>query len=54
LRAANDRFVKRFRTLERLAHERDQELADLDIDALDQLWEEAKQIEHRENAEVDR
>jgi len=54
LRATNDRFVKRFRTLERLAHERDQELADLDIDALDQLWEEAKQIEHRENAEVDR
>jgi tetrapyrrole methylase family protein/MazG family protein len=54
LRAANDRFVKRFRTLERLANKRDQELAGLDIDALDQLWEEAKQLEQQKNAEADR
>jgi tetrapyrrole methylase family protein/MazG family protein len=42
LRATNERFIRRFGTLERLARERGQELTALDINALDQLWEEAK------------
>ncbi len=45
LRATNERFTHRFRTLERLARERGQKLTDLDINALDLLWEEAKQID---------
>ncbi len=44
LRATNERFIRRFSTLERLARERDQELTKLDINALDILWEEAKRI----------
>jgi tetrapyrrole methylase family protein/MazG family protein len=48
LRATNERFTQRFRTLERLARERGQELTDLDISALDLLWEEAKQIQPQE------
>jgi MazG family protein len=44
LRATNKRFTCRFRTLERLARDGGQELTDLDISALDLLWEEAKQI----------
>lgn len=44
LRATNERFMRRFSTLERLARERDQELTKLDINALDILWEEAKRI----------
>lgn len=45
LRTTNQRFTHRFRTLERLARERGQKVTDLDINALDLLWEEAKQIE---------
>lgn len=44
LRATNERFMRRFSTLEQLARERDQELTKLDIDALDALWEDAKRI----------
>jgi len=44
LRMTNQRFAQRFRTLERLALERGQALADLDINALDLLWEEAKRL----------
>jgi tetrapyrrole methylase family protein/MazG family protein len=44
LRATNERFTGRFRTMERLARERGQSLTDLDINALDVLWEEAKRI----------
>ncbi|NIN64174.1 MAG: nucleoside triphosphate pyrophosphohydrolase, partial [Anaerolineae bacterium] len=51
LRATNERFIRRFSTLERLARERDQELTTLDINALDQLWEEAKRMEPQENVE---
>jgi tetrapyrrole methylase family protein/MazG family protein len=47
LRASNQRFTQRFRTLERLAEERGQQLTDLDIGALDGLWEEAKRREAR-------
>jgi uncharacterized protein YabN with tetrapyrrole methylase and pyrophosphatase domain len=45
LRATNERFTRRFRALERLARERDHKLTDLDINALDLLWEEAKNVE---------
>ena len=48
LRATNERFIRRFSTLERLARERDQEITDLDINALDNLWEEAKRIRQNE------
>jgi tetrapyrrole methylase family protein/MazG family protein len=51
LRTTNERFTQRFRTLERLARERGIKLADLNIDALDLLWEEAKQLE-RQNQET--
>jgi tetrapyrrole methylase family protein/MazG family protein len=44
LRTTNERFIRRFRTMERLARERDQKLTELDINALDGLWEEAKNI----------
>jgi tetrapyrrole methylase family protein/MazG family protein len=47
LRTTNERFTQRFRTLEQLARERGEKLADLDIDALDLLWEEAKQLGKR-------
>ncbi len=44
LRSTNERFSRRFRTMEQLARERGQKLTDLDIHVLDLLWEEAKQI----------
>jgi MazG family protein len=42
LRAANEKFRRRFRTVERLAAERDVALRDLDFEALDALWDAAK------------
>jgi tetrapyrrole methylase family protein/MazG family protein len=42
LRAANDKFRRRFRVVERLAAERGVALRDLDFDALDELWDLAK------------
>ena len=42
LRAANDKFRRRFRSVERQAAERGVALRDLDFDALDQLWDTAK------------
>ena len=42
LRAANDKFRRRFRVVERLAAERHVALRDLDFDALDELWDLAK------------
>jgi len=44
LRAANDRFCRRFRMVEQLAAQRGLELSALDIHALDALWEEAKNL----------
>jgi len=46
LRTTNERFIHRFRALERLARERGLKLTDLDIHALDLLWEEAKRTTH--------
>src|SRR5690606_13001384 len=45
LREANQRFSRRFRRVEQLAAGQGLELAALDMDALDRLWQEAKQAE---------
>jgi uncharacterized protein YabN with tetrapyrrole methylase and pyrophosphatase domain len=42
LRAANDKFRRRFGTVERLATERGVALRDLSFDELDELWDAAK------------
>jgi tetrapyrrole methylase family protein / MazG family protein len=47
LRAANDKFRRRFRSVERGAAERGVALRDLDFAALDQLWDAAKAEEAR-------
>ena len=49
LRAANDKFRRRFRSVERQAAEQGVALRDLDFDALDDLWHVAK-AEEREPA----
>jgi tetrapyrrole methylase family protein / MazG family protein len=47
LRAANDKFRRRFRSVERQAAERGVALRDLDFAALDELWDAAKVEEAR-------
>jgi tetrapyrrole methylase family protein/MazG family protein len=47
LRAANDKFRRRFRSVERQAAEQGVALRDLDFDALDELWHAAKAEEAR-------
>ena len=47
LRAANDKFRRRFASVERQAAERGVALRDLDFEALDELWEAAKAEETR-------
>ncbi len=42
LREANARFARRFRGVERMAHERGLDMAALTIDELEALWQEAK------------
>jgi MazG family protein len=49
LRAANDKFRRRFREVERLAAQRGVALRDLDFAGLDELWEAAKAIERTGN-----
>jgi tetrapyrrole methylase family protein/MazG family protein len=50
LRAANDKFRRRFRSVERQAAEQGVALRDLDFGALDELWHAAKAEELRERA----
>jgi tetrapyrrole methylase family protein/MazG family protein len=45
LRGANAKFRRRFGAVERLASERSLDLKDLDLTALDALWDEAKALE---------
>ncbi len=45
LRGCNAKFENRFRRMEVLARERGQSLQDLDLDAQDQLWNQAKRDE---------
>jgi tetrapyrrole methylase family protein/MazG family protein len=47
LRGANDKFRRRFRSVERQAHQRGVALRDLDFAALDELWDAAKAEEAR-------
>ncbi len=49
LRGANDKFRRRFRSVERQAGERGVALRDLDFDALDVLWKQAKVEEQQAN-----
>jgi tetrapyrrole methylase family protein / MazG family protein len=46
LRQANDKFRRRFASVERQAHDRGVALRDLDFDGLDELWKQAKVEEH--------
>jgi tetrapyrrole methylase family protein/MazG family protein len=48
LRAANDKFRRRFGTVERLAAERGVALRDMTFEALDELWDAAKAEEKQE------
>lgn len=48
LREANMRFTRRFQKLENLAQERGIDLAQADLDMLEQLWQEAKQLLQQE------
>jgi MazG family protein len=52
LRAANDKFRRRFREVERLAAERGVALRDLDFAGLDELWDAAKEIERAGRTEA--
>jgi tetrapyrrole methylase family protein/MazG family protein len=49
LRSANDKFRRRFRSVERQAAEQGVALRDLDFDQLDVLWAQAKSEEHAAN-----
>ena len=48
LREANARFVRRFQLLETLGREREIDLAQADLDMLEQLWQEAKLLLEQE------
>jgi len=48
LRKANERFARRFRAMEDLARERGLDLAGMDIDEMEQLWQEVKGNADRE------
>lgn len=45
LRYANDKFESRFRNVEKLAKERNQNLKDLKLEEMEELWKKAKQFE---------
>jgi len=53
LRAANDKFRRRFRVVERLAAERGVALRDLSFEQLDELWDMAKREQAADTAEAD-
>jgi MazG family protein len=53
LRAANDKFRRRFGRVERLAADRGAALRDLDFEALDRLWADAKIAERASTAPHD-
>lgn len=45
LRRANDKFERRFRSMEKRAKEQDGEFSELDLDAQEKLWKEVKSRE---------
>ena len=53
LRSANDKFRRRFRSVERQAAEQGVALRDLDFDQLDALWAQAKSEEHQANEHLE-
>ncbi|RUM88460.1 MAG: hypothetical protein DSZ25_02190 [Thermovibrio sp.] len=42
LSKSNDKFEKRFRFMEKKAREMGRSLSDMDIDEMEELWQEAK------------
>lgn len=44
LDAANNKFLKRFQSMETLAREQGKDVAQLDLDALNELWDQAKKL----------
>lgn len=46
LERTNIKFIKRFQTLEKLAHEKNLQLSEMSLEEMDVLWEEAKLIEN--------
>ncbi len=51
LRAANDKFRRRFRRVEALVAARGVAIRDLDFETLDELWDAAKVAERAEVAQ---
>jgi len=47
---ANDRFVRRFRRMERIVRARGDSLDELSLGEMDELWEEVKRADRRERA----
>jgi tetrapyrrole methylase family protein/MazG family protein len=45
LRQANGRFVRRFETIERYAHEHELKLEEMTLEQMDALWNQAKDAE---------
>ncbi len=46
LRGSNDRFERRFRSMEKRLLEQDRSMNELDLEALEEAWEAAKKEEH--------
>jgi MazG family protein len=44
---ANEKFARRFQAMEEMAAARGEKLADLGLERLDEMWEEAKKVEAR-------
>jgi len=45
LRQSNGKFTRRFKKLETILNERGQKFQDLDLEALDKIWDEIKAVE---------
>ena len=43
LEKTNNKFISRFQTMEKLAHERNLNLSEMSLEMMDELWEEVKQ-----------
>ncbi len=46
LQMANKKFMDRFQTMERLINEKEESIADLSVDELDNYWEQSKKIKN--------
>ncbi len=52
LRKANDKFERRFRYMEKRAREEGKELKEMDINEMEELWQEAKEGEKYNNSSL--